>query len=104
MLIKVRILFLVIVFSLIFDLSFAADTTVSTALTSASDEIIMGSNDTVTIKHVITGKTENMKFKKAEPLLKKGEYVLKDMENGKQRLLKIKNIEKEINNFLNLSS
>ena len=49
MLIKVRILFLVIVFSLIFDLSFAADTTVSTALTSASDEIIMGSNDTVTI-------------------------------------------------------
>ena len=35
---------------------------------------------------------------------KKGEYVLKDMENGKQRLLKIKNIEKEINNFLNLRS
>ena len=33
---------------------------------------------------------------------KKGEYVLKDMDNGKQRLLKIKNIEKEINNFLNL--
>ena len=39
MLIKVRILFLVIVFSLIFDLSFAADTTVSTALTSSDDEI-----------------------------------------------------------------
>ena len=49
MLIKVRILFLVIVFSLIFDLSFAADTTVSTALTSSDDEIIMSSNDTVTI-------------------------------------------------------
>ncbi|MFD0962633.1 preprotein translocase subunit SecA [Pseudofulvibacter geojedonensis] len=36
----------------------------------------IGRNDTVTIKHVLSGKTETMKFKKAEPLLKKGEYVL----------------------------
>ena len=36
----------------------------------------IGRNDTVTVKHVLSGKTETMKFKKAEPLLKKGEYVL----------------------------
>ncbi len=33
-------------------------------------------NDTVTIKHVMSGKTETMKFKKAESLLKTGEWVL----------------------------
>ena len=33
-------------------------------------------NDTVTIKHVISGKTETMKFKKAEPLIGKGEWVI----------------------------
>ena len=33
-------------------------------------------NDTVTIKHIMSGKTEEMKFKKAEPLLKTGEWVL----------------------------
>lgn len=35
-------------------------------------------NDTVTIKHVISGKTEEMKFKKAEPLLHSGEWILID--------------------------
>ena len=33
-------------------------------------------NDTVTIKHVMSGKTETMKFKKAESLLSSGEWVL----------------------------
>jgi preprotein translocase subunit SecA len=36
----------------------------------------IGRNDTVNVKHVMSGKTETMKFKKAEPLLKRGEYVL----------------------------
>ncbi len=38
----------------------------------------IGRNDTVTVKHVMSGKTETMKFKKAEPLLQRGEYVLVD--------------------------
>ena len=33
-------------------------------------------NDNVTIKHVMSGKTEEMKYKKAESLLKTGEWVL----------------------------
>ena len=33
-------------------------------------------NDTVTIKHVLSGKTETMKFKKAESMIAKGEWVL----------------------------
>ena len=33
-------------------------------------------NDTVTIKHVLSGKTETMKFKKAEPLVNSGEWVI----------------------------
>ena len=33
-------------------------------------------NDTVTIKHVMSGKTESMKFKKAESLIASGEWVL----------------------------
>jgi preprotein translocase subunit SecA len=33
-------------------------------------------NDTVTIKQVISGKTETMKFKKAESLLASGEWIL----------------------------
>jgi len=36
----------------------------------------IGRNDTVTVKHVMSGKTETMKFKKAEPLIQRGEYVL----------------------------
>jgi len=38
----------------------------------------IGRNDTVIVKHVLSGKTETMKFKKAEPLLQRGEYVLVD--------------------------
>jgi len=33
-------------------------------------------NDTVTVKHIMTGKVEEMKYKKAEPLLKTGEWVI----------------------------
>ncbi len=33
-------------------------------------------NDTVTIKHVMSGKTETMKFKKAESMVANGEWVL----------------------------
>jgi preprotein translocase subunit SecA len=33
-------------------------------------------NDTVTIKHVLSGKTESMKYKKAENMLASGEWVL----------------------------
>jgi preprotein translocase subunit SecA len=33
-------------------------------------------NDTVTIKHVLSGKTESMKYKKAESMLASGEWVL----------------------------
>jgi preprotein translocase subunit SecA len=33
-------------------------------------------NDTVTVKQVATGKTESMKFKKAESLLSSGEWVI----------------------------
>jgi len=33
-------------------------------------------NDTVTIKHILNGKTETMKFKKAESMIASGEWVL----------------------------
>lgn len=33
-------------------------------------------NDTVTIKHVMSGKTETLKFKKAESMIASGEWVL----------------------------
>ncbi len=33
-------------------------------------------NDNVTVKHIMTGKTETMKFKKAESLIASGEWVL----------------------------
>lgn len=33
-------------------------------------------NDNVTIRHIMSGKTETMKFKKAEPLLNTGEWVI----------------------------
>ena len=33
-------------------------------------------NDTVTIKHMMSGKTESMKYKKAESMLASGEWVL----------------------------
>jgi preprotein translocase subunit SecA len=33
-------------------------------------------NDTVTIKHVMSGKTETLKYKKAESMIASGEWVL----------------------------
>ena len=33
-------------------------------------------NDTVTVKHVMSGKTETMKYKKAESMIATGEWVL----------------------------
>ena len=33
-------------------------------------------NDTVTIKHVMSGKSETMKYKKAESMIASGEWVL----------------------------
>ena len=33
-------------------------------------------NDNVTIKHILNGKTETMKYKKAEGLLESGEWVV----------------------------
>ena len=33
-------------------------------------------NDNVTIKHVISGKTETMKYKKAESMINSGEWVV----------------------------
>jgi preprotein translocase subunit SecA len=33
-------------------------------------------NDNVTIKHIMSGKTESMKYKKAEILLNSGEWVI----------------------------
>jgi preprotein translocase subunit SecA len=33
-------------------------------------------NDNVTIKHVMSGKTETMKFKKAESMINSGEWVI----------------------------
>jgi preprotein translocase subunit SecA len=38
----------------------------------------VGRNETVTIKHVMSGETKQMKFKKAALLIDKGEYVLVD--------------------------
>ena len=40
------------------------------------DQPKINRNDNVTIKHVMSGKSETMKYKKAEPLLAKGEWVL----------------------------
>ena len=36
----------------------------------------IGRNETVTVKHVMSGETKEMKFKKAAPLIEKGEYVI----------------------------
>jgi preprotein translocase subunit SecA len=44
--------------------------------TIVRDQPKINRNDTVTIKHVMNGKTETMKFKKAESLLASGEWVL----------------------------
>ncbi|MFC7773479.1 preprotein translocase subunit SecA [Flavobacterium sp. GCM10027622] len=44
--------------------------------TIVRDQPKINRNDNVTIKHVLSGKTETMKFKKAESLLASGEWVL----------------------------
>ena len=44
--------------------------------TITRDQPKINRNDNVTIKHVMSGKSETMKYKKAEPLLAKGEWVL----------------------------
>ena len=44
--------------------------------TIVRDQPKINRNDNVTIKHVMSGKTETMKFKKAESLLNSGEWVI----------------------------
>jgi preprotein translocase subunit SecA len=44
--------------------------------TIVRDQPKINRNDNVTIKHVMSGKTETMKFKKAESMLASGEWVL----------------------------
>ncbi|MCL9806276.1 preprotein translocase subunit SecA [Flavobacterium amniphilum] len=44
--------------------------------TITRDQPKINRNDNVTIKHVLSGKTETMKYKKAETLLASGEWVL----------------------------
>ena len=44
--------------------------------TIVRDQPKINRNDNVTIKHVMTGKSETMKYKKAEAMLASGEYVI----------------------------
>ena len=44
--------------------------------TIVRDQPKINRNDNVTVKHVMSGKTETMKFKKAESLLNSGEWVI----------------------------
>ena len=44
--------------------------------TIVRDQPKINRNDNVTIKHIMSGKSETMKFKKAEPMLASGEWVL----------------------------
>ena len=44
--------------------------------TIVRDQPKINRNDNVTIKHIMSGKTETMKFKKAESMLNSGEWVL----------------------------
>tara|TARA_R110000850_G_scaffold277086_1_gene422518 strand:+ start:262024 stop:265383 length:3360 start_codon:yes stop_codon:yes gene_type:complete len=46
--------------------------------TIVRDKPKIGRNDKVTIKHVMSGETKNLKFKQAIPLLDKGDWVLID--------------------------
>lgn len=46
--------------------------------TITRDQPKIGRNDRVTIKNVMTGESQTLKFKQAEPLLQKGEWVLTD--------------------------
>ncbi|WP_026753242.1 preprotein translocase subunit SecA [Sediminibacter sp. Hel_I_10] len=47
-----------------------------TVETIVRDKPKIGRNDRVTIKHVMSGENKSVKFKQAEPLLAKGEWVL----------------------------
>ena len=38
----------------------------------------IGRNDRVTIKHIVNGQNKTLKYKQAEPLISKGEWVLVD--------------------------
>jgi preprotein translocase subunit SecA len=44
--------------------------------TIVRDKPKIGRNDHVTIKHVMSGESKNLKYKQAEPLINKGEWVL----------------------------
>ena len=44
--------------------------------TIVRDQPKINRNDNVTIKHVLSGKTETMKYKKAESMIASGEWVL----------------------------
>ena len=44
--------------------------------TIVRDQPKIGRNDRVTIKHVMSGEKKTAKFKQAEPLIAKGEWVL----------------------------
>jgi preprotein translocase subunit SecA len=46
--------------------------------TIVRDHPKIGRNDRVTIKHVMSGENKTLKFKQAEPLITKGEWVLVD--------------------------
>ena len=44
--------------------------------TIVRDQPKIGRNDRVTIKHVMSGENKTVKYKQAEPLIAKGEWVL----------------------------
>ncbi|WP_396188243.1 preprotein translocase subunit SecA [Flavobacterium sp.] len=44
--------------------------------TIVRDQPKINRNDSVTIKHIISGKSETMKYKKAEPMIASGEWVI----------------------------
>ncbi|MBT8265868.1 MAG: hypothetical protein KJP20_04930, partial [Bacteroidia bacterium] len=46
--------------------------------TIVRDKPKIGRNDRVTIKHVMSGENKTLKYKQAEPLIAKGEWVLID--------------------------
>jgi preprotein translocase subunit SecA len=44
--------------------------------TIVRDQPKINRNDTVTIRHIMSGKTETMKYKKAEAMVNSGEWVI----------------------------
>jgi len=49
--------------------------------TIVRDQPKIGRNDRVTIKHVMSGENKTVKYKQAEPLIAKGEWVLTEHNN-----------------------